>query len=133
MTSSNRSASRVSAAAIESHVHPAPVDAVPVDAAPIQHGGDLGRARLLFPGAPEPFIDLSTGINPYPYPIPQLPSDLFTRLPEPVALDRLAGLAAQAYGAPAGAHVAPAPGSQILLPMVAALAPRGRAAVLGPT
>ena len=114
-------------------MHPAPVDAVPVDAAPIQHGGDLGRARLLFPGAPEPFIDLSTGINPYPYPIPQLPSDLFTRLPEPAALDRLADLAAQAYGAPSGAHVVPAPGTQILLPMVAALAPPGRAAVLGPT
>ena len=104
-----------------------------VDATPIQHGGDLGRARLLFPGAPEPFIDLSTGINPYPYPIPQLPSDLFTRLPDQAALDRLAGLAAQAYGAPSGAHVVPAPGTQILLPMVAALAPTGRAAVLGPT
>src|SRR5580700_6286019 len=105
MTSSNRSARRVSAAAIESHVHPAPVDA-----APIQHGGDLGRARLLFPGAPEPFIDLSTGINPYPYPIPQLPSDLFTRLPEAAALDRLAAIAARAYGAPSGAYVVVAPG-----------------------
>jgi len=41
-------------------------------AAPIQHGGDLGAARTLFPGAPEPFIDLSTGINPFPYPLPPL-------------------------------------------------------------
>jgi cobalamin biosynthetic protein CobC len=29
------------------------------------HGGDLGAAAP-FSGAPEPFIDLSTGINPYP-------------------------------------------------------------------
>src|SRR3984957_16895562 len=126
--SSNRRARRVSAAAIESDM-----DAASLDAAPIRHGGDLGAARLLFPGAPEPFIDLSTGINPYPYPIPQLPADLFTRLPEAAALDRLAAIAARAYGAPSGAHVVVAPGTQILLTQVAALVRPGRAAVLGPT
>jgi cobalamin biosynthetic protein CobC len=104
-----------------------------MDAAPIEHGGDLGAARLLFPGAPEPFIDLSTGINPYPYPIPQLSPDLFTRLPEAAALDRLAAIAARAYGAPSAAHVVAAPGTQILLPLVAALVRPGHAAVLGPT
>jgi cobalamin biosynthetic protein CobC len=108
-------------------------DAAEMDAAPIQHGGDLGAARLLFPGAPEPFIDLSTGINPYPYPIPQLPPDLFARLPEQAALERLADAAARAYGAPSAAHVVAAPGTQILLPLVAALVRPGRAAVLGPT
>jgi cobalamin biosynthetic protein CobC len=104
-----------------------------VEATPILHGGDLGAARLMFPGAPEPFVDLSTGINPYPYPIPNLAPDLFTRLPEPAALERLAVVAAQAYGAPSAAHVVPAPGTQILLPLVAALVRPGRAAVLGPT
>jgi cobalamin biosynthetic protein CobC len=104
-----------------------------VEEAPIQHGGDLGAARLMFPGAPEPFIDLSTGINPYPYPIPPLAPDLFTRLPDVAALDRLAAIAAQHYGAPSAAHVVPAPGTQILLSMVAAQVPPGRAAVLGPT
>jgi cobalamin biosynthesis protein CobC len=110
-----------------------PNDVMPNDAAPIEHGGDLGAARLLFRDAPEPFVELSTGINPYPYPIPQLPPELFTRLPEPGALDRLAAIAAQAYGAPSGAHVVPAPGTQILLPLVAGLVRPGRAAVLGPT
>ena len=52
---------------------------------------------------------------------------------EAAALDALAALAAQAYGAPSAAHVVPAPGTQILLYMVAALVPPGRAAVLGPT
>jgi cobalamin biosynthesis protein CobC len=104
-----------------------------VEATPILHGGDLGAARLMFPGAPEPFLDLSTGINPYPYPIPNLAPDLFTRLPEPAALERLAVVAAQAYGAPSAAHVVAAPGTQILLPLVAALVRPGRAAVLGPT
>ncbi len=102
-------------------------------AASLLHGGDLAAARRLFPDAPEPFIDLSTGINPHSYPLPQLPSEIFARLPEPTALDRLTAAAAQAYGAPSPAHVVAAPGMQILLPLVAALIPPGRAAVLGPT
>jgi cobalamin biosynthetic protein CobC len=99
----------------------------------LPHGGDLDAARRLFPDAPEPFIDLSTGINPHSYPPPQLLSDVFTRLPEPAALDGLATVAAKAYGAPSPKHVVPAPGTQILLPLVAALVPPGHAIVLGPT
>jgi cobalamin biosynthetic protein CobC len=99
----------------------------------LPHGGDLDAARRMFPDAPEPLIDLSTGINPHSYPMPQLSSAVFARLPEPVALARLAAVAAKAYGAPSAEHVVPAPGTQILLPLVAALVPPGRAAVLGPT
>src|SRR5689334_13673845 len=107
---------------------------VPRDiAAPLAHGGDLGAARKLFPAAPEPFIDLSTGINPHPYPLPPLDPALFARLPEPAAVERRAAVAARAYGVPSAAHVVAAPGLQILLPLVAALVPRGRAAVLAPT
>src|SRR5215471_3010203 len=100
---------------------------------PLLHGGDLAAARRLFTDAPEPFIDLSTGINPYSYPLPQLPADLFTRLPDPEALAGAARIAAQGYGAPSAAHVVPAPGTQILLPLVAALVDPARAAVVGPT
>jgi cobalamin biosynthetic protein CobC len=87
----------------------------------------------MFPGAPEPLVDLSTGINPIPYPLPALPSDAFARLPEPAALERLCQTAAHAYGAPSPAHMVAAPGAQMLLPLVARLVPPGRAAVLGPT
>src|SRR6516164_11809502 len=100
---------------------------------PLVHGGGLAAARRLFAGAPEPFIDLSTGINPYSYPLPQLPPDLFTRLPDPDALATVANIAAQSYGAPSPAHVVPAPGTQILLPLVAALVDPTRAAVVAPT
>ena len=100
---------------------------------PLVHGGGLAAARRLFAGAPEPFIDLSTGINPYSYPLPQLPPDLFTRLPDPDALATVANIAAQSYGAPSPAHVVPAPGTQILLPLVAALVDPARAAVVAPT
>jgi cobalamin biosynthesis protein CobC len=102
-------------------------------AVPLLHGGDLGAARRQFPDAPEPLIDLSTGINPDSYPLPQLPPELFARLPEEAALRRLASVAARAYGAASADQVVPAPGTQILLPLVAALVPPGRARVLGPT
>ena len=105
----------------------------PLDPAPLDHGGDLGAARKLFPSAPEPFLDLSAGINPHPYPIPQLPSDVFTRLPQPAALADLAAIAAKAYGAPSAAHVVAGPGSQILVAQAAFLLARGRAAVHAPT
>ena len=98
----------------------------------LPHGGDLAAARRRFPDAPEPLIDLSTGINPHPYPLPPLPPDLFTRLPEPDALERLAATAARAYGAAAD-QVVVAPGTQSLLAPVFALVPPGRAAILGPT
>jgi cobalamin biosynthetic protein CobC len=97
------------------------------------HGGNLADARRLFPDAPEPFIELSTGINPHPYPLPHLPAEAFTRLPEPADALRLAAVAATAYGAPSAACVVAAPGTQILLTPVAALVPPGKAAVLGPT
>lgn len=99
----------------------------------LAHGGDLAAARQMFPNAPEPFIDLSTGINPYPYPLPQLPAEIFTRLPDRASVRRLAAIAAQSYGAPSADHVVPAPGTQILLPKVAMLVAPGRAAILGPT
>jgi len=97
---------------------------------PLAHGGDLAAARLLFPGAPEPFIDLSTGINPHPYPLPTLAPDIFARLPDRSAIRRLAAVAAAAYGAPSTDHVLPAPGTQVLLPQVARLVRPGSAAIL---
>jgi cobalamin biosynthesis protein CobC len=100
---------------------------------PLEHGGDLNAARDLFPDAPEPFVDLSTGINPFAYALPPLPADLFTCLPDPTAVAGLAAVAATAYGAPSTDHVVVAPGTQSLLAHVFALVPAGNAVVLGPT
>jgi len=103
--------------------------------AAIRHGGDLGRARASFPLAPEPWIDLSTGINPHSYPHSPIPASAFARLPEPSALNRLKEVAAAAFGAPSAAHIVAAPGTQMLMPLLAELAlQRGakRAAVLTP-
>jgi cobalamin biosynthetic protein CobC len=97
------------------------------------HGGEIGAARRLFPGAPEPFIDLSTGINPNSYPLPHLAVEWFARLPEPDVLAALTAVAAKTYAAPSPDHIVAAPGTQILLPLVAGLVPPGRAAIVAPT
>jgi len=102
-------------------------------AATVDHGGSLGRARALFPHAPEPFVDLSTGINPHSYPLFDLPATALLRLPEQARLRELTAVAAAAYGAPSPANVMVAPGTQILLPQVASRVKPGRAMVLGPT
>lgn len=100
---------------------------------PVEHGGSIETARRLFPKAPEPILDLSTGINPHSYPLFDLPATTLTRLPEPGAARKLAEVAAAAYRVPSAVHVVPAPGTQILLPRVASLVAPGTALVLGPT
>jgi len=103
------------------------------EAPPIEHGGRLQAARLRFPDAPEPFLDLSTGINPVPYPVPPLPAEAFTRLPEPEALDALQAAAAAAYGVRDPAMVVAAPGTQVLISTLPLLLPQRAVTVFGPT
>jgi len=87
----------------------------------------------MFPGAPEPFLDLSTGIKPVAYPVPPLAPDCFTRLPEPEAETALLSTAAAAYGAIDPSLLAAAPGTQILIDLLPRLWPAERVVVLGPT
>ncbi len=97
------------------------------------HGGRLEDARRQFPDAPGPPLDLSTGINPIPYPVPALSPESFTRLPEPGALAALSQAAAAAYGARDAACVVPAPGAQSLISLLPYVVRARTVAVLGPT
>lgn len=87
----------------------------------------------MFPGAPEPFLDLSTGINPVPYPLPPFALECFTRLPEPEAEMALLSAASAVYGAIDPSLLAAAPGTQILIDLLPRLWPAETVAVLGPT
>jgi len=95
------------------------------------HGGKLAVARLAFPDAPEPWIDLSTGINPMCYPIPTLSAASWTRLPEENALLALERIAASAYGARSVASIVVAPGTQALIELLPRLFPAKRVGILG--
>ena len=99
----------------------------------IAHGGRLIEARRRYPRAPAPFIDLSTGINPYAYPLAPWPASALTRLPEPEMLADLQAAAAQAYGAASPAMVVAAPGTQILIGLLPHLLGLGSVTILGPT
>jgi cobalamin biosynthesis protein CobC len=96
------------------------------------HGGALDVARRLAPRAPLPWIDLSTGINPHPYPVPELAPEAWSRLPDSAALVELEGAAAYNYGVTAEIVVA-GPGSQALIQALPRIVPRGAVGVLGPT
>ncbi|MEE3624717.1 threonine-phosphate decarboxylase CobD [Nitrospirillum sp. BR 11752] len=99
----------------------------------IRHGGDLTQAARLFPDAPAPWIDLSTGINPWPYPLPTLLPSAWTALPTRGAMDALLVAAARAYGAPGPDSLVAAPGSELLIQTLPRLRPRGEVAIVGPT
>ncbi|HEY4042850.1 MAG TPA: threonine-phosphate decarboxylase CobD [Rhodopila sp.] len=97
------------------------------------HGGNLNAARCAFPDAPEPWIDLSTGINPVPYPVGAVSRAAWTRLPEASAHDALEAAARRAYGARASAGIVAAAGSQALIQWLPRIFPARRVGVLGVT
>lgn len=99
---------------------------------PIAHGGDLGEVRRRHPDAPQPWIDLSTGINPLPYPATDPPADAWSRLPSHDAQQTLIAAAAARYRCAPGQLVA-APGTQALIQILPRLVARSRVAIVGPT
>jgi cobalamin biosynthetic protein CobC len=94
------------------------------------HGGNLAEARRLFPQAPEPWLDLSAAASPHTYPIADLSTEVFARLPEDEDLRRLEAAAANFYDADASCIVA-APGTQALIQWLPQLIPAGRVRILG--
>lgn len=93
------------------------------------HGGDLDRAIKRHGGGG--WLDLSTGINPVPYPLPEVPQAAWAALPTAGMLTALEQSAATAYDA--GAEVVALAGAQAAIQLAPRLSPPGRAAVVGPT
>ena len=80
-----------------------------------QHGGRLSHARALHPEAPEPWLDLSTGINPAPYPASAASDSARMRLPDPEQLRALETIAGKAFGSSDSALVVATAGSEAAL------------------
>ena len=97
-----------------------------------QHGGDINSARTAFPDAPAPWVDLSTGVNPVPYPVAGLDLGAWTQLPGPAETWALQVAAAARYGA-APERIVVAPGAQAIIQWLPRLFPARRVAILGPT
>lgn len=77
------------------------------------HGGNLDEARNRYGGCKEYWLDLSTGINPVPYPV-DVPMDCHIRLPQAHEVTTLEKVAQKAYNAQHPACVA-APGTSALI------------------
>jgi cobalamin biosynthetic protein CobC len=101
---------------------------------PRDHGGGLDAAAARFGGARAEWLDLSTGINPVPWPLPPLQPALWQALPDSAAAARLVAAARACWQVPAGAGVLAAPGASALIAQMPRLAGRpGRVAIPGPT
>ena len=93
------------------------------------HGGDLDRARAVYGGTD--WLDLSTGINPLAYPMPELSSAAIAALPTAEDVAALEATAAKAFGTKA--EVVALPGAQAAIQLVPRLKESGRAVVLVPS
>lgn len=94
------------------------------------HGGNIDAAAARF-GAGD-WIDLSTGINRRPWPVGDLPADVWRALPTRAAQDALVSAAAAWFGC-ARDHTLPVAGASAAIQMVPRTRPAGRAAVLTPS
>ncbi|MDQ8729714.1 threonine-phosphate decarboxylase CobD [Bradyrhizobium sp. LHD-71] len=100
----------------------------------MQHGGDLSEAIARYGGPPGAWLDLSTGINPVPWPVPTgLLQARLHRLPSRDDEIALIEAARAAYRVPHGAEIAIAPGTQALIQWLPRLAADGAVAIVGPT
>lgn len=99
----------------------------------VSHGGNLDLARERFGEPAGGWLDLSTGISPWPYRFTPLSPESWARLPAESALDALRAVAARRYGAPDAACVTALPGTQAFLQLLPRLRPPEPVAVVSPT
>ncbi|RVU85358.1 threonine-phosphate decarboxylase [Leucothrix sargassi] len=92
-----------------------------------QHGGQLKKASEQYNIPLENWIDLSTGINPNSYPLPDVPASVWQRLPE--VNDGLEAAAATYYGS---ASLLPVSGSQEAIQKLPLLRKQSRVGIISP-
>jgi L-threonine-O-3-phosphate decarboxylase len=93
----------------------------------LEHGGRLHRAVREYGIPLENWLDLSTGISPYAWPVPAIPPSVWQRLPEDD--DGLIEAARAYYGAPA---LLPVTGSQAAIQALPGLRHVSRVGIISP-
>ncbi|MFY0594849.1 MAG: pyridoxal phosphate-dependent class II aminotransferase [Cognatishimia sp.] len=79
------------------------------------HGGGLDAAIARWGGMRSDWLDLSTGINPTPYPLPEFSENAWTALPDKAAQTALIETARRFWNVPDGAEILAAPGASSLI------------------
>ena len=93
----------------------------------LEHGGRLRKAAQEHGIAEEAWLDLSSGLAPWPFPLPTIPLRAWARLPE--TDDGLEQAACAYYGA---TEVLPVAGSQAAIQLLPRLRRAGKVGVLSP-
>ncbi len=97
------------------------------------HGGGVDAAVTRFGGQRQDWIDLSTGINPRAYPVPDVTAQAWATLPDHAAQTALCEAARDFWQVPDAAGILAAPGASALIAMIPLLTPRGRVQIAQPT
>ncbi|MCA0042335.1 threonine-phosphate decarboxylase [Celeribacter litoreus] len=97
------------------------------------HGGGLDAAVARYGGEKSDWIDLSTGINPVPYPIRDISPEAWQALPDAAAQDALIQAARAFWDVPHDAAILAAPGASSLIARIPALWPKGHVDIQTPT
>jgi len=84
----------------------------------IRHGGDLENAVRGYGGNADEWLDLSTGISPWHYPIPNFDNVIWRKLPPPLA--RLLTAASEYYCCDLS-HIIATPGTQLAIRLIPTL------------
>ncbi len=100
---------------------------------PRDHGGGLDAAIRTYGGARVDWLDLSTGINPVPYPLPTMAPDSWTALPDKAAFNRLYDRARSFWQVPEGAGIIGATGASAIIAALPHAIPQGDVCIPGPT
>jgi len=93
----------------------------------LEHGGRLREAAAHYNIPLADWLDLSTGINPDPWPVPPIPASCWARLPE--TGDGLEEAATAYYGNP---NLLPVAGSQAAIQLLPHMLPRAVVACISP-
>ena len=97
------------------------------------HGGGIDAAIVQYGGTRNDWIDLSTGINPIPYPLPSFQSDHWTQLPDRAAFDAFEAVARKFWQVPDNAEIIPASGASAIIAMLPSVLKGATAVIPEPT
>ncbi|HJV40241.1 threonine-phosphate decarboxylase [Caulobacter sp.] len=97
-----------------------------------RHGGRLREAMAVYPDVREPWLDLSTGINPEPWPGARASDRALRSLPDPDALAALEAVAGRAFGVADSDRVIAVSGADAALRLLPLLLGQGSVALVAP-
>jgi len=97
------------------------------------HGGGLDAAMAVYGGTRNQWLDLSTGINPTPFPAPEIPPHFWQVLPDSSAQTTLLNAARKFWQVPQSADIIATSGVSQLIAMIPSLQSAGQVEIIRPT